>query len=58
MIGGKYAADAVEKCLLNGHSKYLGLARKNFMKDIKQFFKFLVLCKTHIIDLMTEESVL
>ena len=24
MIGGKYAADAVEKCLLNGHSKYLG----------------------------------
>ena len=41
MIGGKYAAEAVEKCLLNGHSKYLSLARKNFMKEHKAVFQVL-----------------
>ena len=41
MIGGKYAADAVEKCLLHGHSKYLALARKNFMREHKAVFQVL-----------------
>ena len=41
MIGGQYAAEAVEKCLLRGNSKHLALARKKFMREHKAVFQVL-----------------
>ena len=38
MIGGRYAADAIENCILTGNTKNLKLARKSFMKLHGQVF--------------------
>jgi geranylgeranyl reductase len=41
MIGGKYAAQAVEQSLLYNNPKLLSIARKNFMKEHKAIFQVL-----------------
>jgi len=38
MIGGRYAADAIENCILTGDTRNLKLARKSFMKVHGQVF--------------------